>query len=60
VPFPGAPRPVPIVETPFRMSATPGTIRHRAPLLGEHTDEILDELGYDAAEVADLRAREII
>ncbi len=60
VPFPGAPRPVPIVETPFRMSATPGTIRRRAPLLGEHTDEILDELGYAAGQIADLRAHGIV
>ena len=51
---------MPIIETPFRMSATPGTIRTRAPLLGEHTDEILGELGYDADRIADLRAREIV
>ena len=60
VDFPGAPRPVPIVETPFRMSATPGTVRRRAPLLGEHTDEILDELGYAAGQIADLRAHGIV
>ena len=60
VPFPGAARPVPIVETPFRMSATPGTIRRRAPLLGEHTDEILDELGYATGQIADLRAHGIV
>jgi crotonobetainyl-CoA:carnitine CoA-transferase CaiB-like acyl-CoA transferase len=60
VPFPGASRPVPIVETPFRMSATPGTIRSRAPLLGEHTDEILGEIGYDADRIAALRAARIV
>lgn len=60
VPFPGASRPVPIIETPFRMSATPGSIRMRAPLLGEHTDQILGEIGYGADQRADLRAREII
>ena len=60
VPFPGAPRPVPIVETPFRMSATPGSIRTRAPLLGEHTDEILGELGYGVGQIADLRTRAIV
>jgi crotonobetainyl-CoA:carnitine CoA-transferase CaiB-like acyl-CoA transferase len=58
--FPGLPRPAPIIETPFRMSATPGTIRSRAPELGEHTDALLAELGYDSAAIADLRKREII
>lgn len=60
VPFPGASRDVPIVETPFRMSATPGSIRHRAPLLGEHTDEVLREIGYDTAQIAELRADAIV
>lgn len=60
VDFPGAAKPVPIVGTPFRMSRTPGTIRHRAPLLGEHTDEILSEVGYGPDRVADLRARGIV
>ena len=59
-PFPGAPKDVPILETPFRMSLTPGTIRTRAPLLGEHTEEVLGEIGYGAAQIADLRTREII
>jgi crotonobetainyl-CoA:carnitine CoA-transferase CaiB-like acyl-CoA transferase len=60
VPFPGASRPVPLIETPFRLSATPGSIRTRAPLLGEHTDEVLGEIGYGTAEIADLRANKIV
>ena len=60
VPFPGASRDVPIIETPFRMSATPGTIRRRAPLLGEHTDEVLGEIGYDPAQIAELRINGIV
>lgn len=60
VPFPGAAREVPISETPFRLSATPGTIRRRAPLLGEHTDEILDEIGYSSENIAGLRAHGIV
>lgn len=60
VPFPGAAHDVPIIETPFRMSGTPGSIRRRAPLLGEDTDEVLDEIGYDPGQVARLRADGIV
>ena len=31
----------------MRLSETPGGIRHRAPVLGEHTGEVLAEIGYD-------------
>jgi crotonobetainyl-CoA:carnitine CoA-transferase CaiB-like acyl-CoA transferase len=58
--FPGTAGPAPIIETPFRMSETPGSIRTRAPLLGEHTDAVLSTLGYDAAQIAELRARSVI
>ncbi|MDV3126575.1 CoA transferase [Mycobacterium sp. 21AC1] len=60
VAFPGASRDVPIVDTPFRMSATPGSIRRRPPLLGEHTDEVLGEIGYDAGQIAGLRTDAIV
>lgn len=58
--FPGAAVPAPVIETPFRMSETPGTVRTRAPLLGEHTDSVISALGYGAAQIADLRARGVI
>ena len=38
-----------------RLSATPGVWRRPAPALGEHTDEILKEAGYDAAGISALR-----
>ncbi|MDH4190407.1 MAG: CoA transferase [Betaproteobacteria bacterium] len=38
-----------------RLSATPGAIRRAAPRLGEHTEEVLRGLGYDAARIAALR-----
>ena len=40
-----------------KLSATPGAIRHRAPVLGEHTDDVLRKLGFTATEVAGLRER---
>jgi crotonobetainyl-CoA:carnitine CoA-transferase CaiB-like acyl-CoA transferase len=43
---------------PWKMSGTPLTSLRPAPLLGEHTDQILDELlGLTAEEIADLRER---
>ncbi|MFT0851659.1 CoA transferase [Achromobacter sp. F4_2707] len=42
------------------LSETPGGISHRAPTLGEHTDAVLTEAGFDAETLADLRARGII
>jgi crotonobetainyl-CoA:carnitine CoA-transferase CaiB-like acyl-CoA transferase len=60
VDYPGLQQPAPVIETPFRMSATPGEIRSRPPLLGEHTDELMRELGFDAEAITDLRTREVI
>jgi crotonobetainyl-CoA:carnitine CoA-transferase CaiB-like acyl-CoA transferase len=60
VDFPGLKKPAPVIETPFRMSKTPGTIRMRPPKLGEHTDDLMKELGYSAAQMADLRAKSVI
>ena len=51
---------VPLPATPVRLSRTPGSIRHRAPLIGEHTDEILRELGYGDADIAAFREEGII
>jgi crotonobetainyl-CoA:carnitine CoA-transferase CaiB-like acyl-CoA transferase len=45
---------------PLRFERTPGSIRSAPPLLGEHTDEILAELGYDAAPIAELHDRRVV
>jgi crotonobetainyl-CoA:carnitine CoA-transferase CaiB-like acyl-CoA transferase len=58
--YPGLPRPAPLAPTPVDLSETPGRFRHRAPTLGEHTDEILAELGYSATDIAGLRDRKVI
>src|SRR6185295_12230862 len=50
-----------MVGAPVRLSETPGSVRTPAPLLGEHTSEVLrDLLGLSAAEVAALRGAGVI
>jgi crotonobetainyl-CoA:carnitine CoA-transferase CaiB-like acyl-CoA transferase len=58
--YPGLPQPAPLAPTPVDLSETPGTFRQRAPTLGEHTDDVLRELGYGAGAIADLRSRKVI
>jgi crotonobetainyl-CoA:carnitine CoA-transferase CaiB-like acyl-CoA transferase len=41
-----------------RFSATPASIRHGGPALGEHTAEVLGELGYEAASIEALMQAE--
>ena len=41
---------------PYRFEKSPWRISRRAPLLGEHADEVMGELGLDAEAVAKLRA----
>ena len=48
---------VPLVASPIRLSKTPVEYRRAPPLVGEHTDEILADLGVDAAGIAGLRER---
>jgi crotonobetainyl-CoA:carnitine CoA-transferase CaiB-like acyl-CoA transferase len=60
VDHPGAAKPVPLADTAVRLSATPGSIRRRAAALGEHTDEVLREIGYGDEEITELRKREVV
>lgn len=58
--YPGLPRPAPVAKAPVWLSETPGGIRRRPPLLGEHTDTILAKLGYDESARAALRQKGVI
>ncbi|GLI02976.1 CoA transferase [Phytohabitans aurantiacus] len=47
-------------NVPFRMSETPGEIRHAGRRHGQDTDQVLGELGYSPAELDGLRERGVI
>jgi crotonobetainyl-CoA:carnitine CoA-transferase CaiB-like acyl-CoA transferase len=40
-----------------KLHDTPGTVRLPPPALGEHTDSVLTDLGYDGATIAALRTK---
>jgi formyl-CoA transferase len=49
-----------LVAQPIKMSDSTSTIKTSAPERGEHTDEILTELGITADEIKDFRSRTVI
>ena len=49
-----------IPAMPYRFSGTPAAITKRAPMLGEHTDDILSGLGLSREEIAGLRQKKIV
>ncbi len=50
-----------MLGTPFKLSATPTSVRRAPPTLGQHADEILrEELGFDAEKIAALRRDKVI
>ncbi len=52
--------PLQMVGPPVQMSGTPLHPQGASPALGQHTDEVLHELGYDDARIPDLRARHVV
>jgi crotonobetainyl-CoA:carnitine CoA-transferase CaiB-like acyl-CoA transferase len=58
--YPGLDKPAPLMVTPVELSETPGEIRRRPPTLGEHTDQIMAELGYSEEEIQQLRDKRVV
>jgi formyl-CoA transferase len=48
-----------LVGNPIKMSDSPTDVT-RSPLLGEHTVEVLEQLGYTQAQIAALREERVI
>ncbi|HXH85795.1 MAG TPA: CoA transferase, partial [Nitrospira sp.] len=49
-----------LIGSPVNLSDTPVQLHRAAPLLGEHTEEVLERFGYDKEAVKGLRARGVI
>ena len=43
-----------------KLSDTPGAVRHAAPRLGQHTDEVLAQAGLSPERIGELRKRGVI
>jgi crotonobetainyl-CoA:carnitine CoA-transferase CaiB-like acyl-CoA transferase len=50
----------PTLGNPVKLSDTPPSIRTPPPALGQHTDDVLRALGFDAQQIADLRERHVV
>ena len=48
------------VATSIHLSQNPGQVRHLGSVTGQHTANVLEELGFDAATVADLKQRQVV
>jgi formyl-CoA transferase len=49
-----------LIGQPIKMSRTPSELKVSPPERGEHSDEILGDIGLSAEEIADLRSRNVV
>jgi crotonobetainyl-CoA:carnitine CoA-transferase CaiB-like acyl-CoA transferase len=49
-----------LLAPPYRLSRTPATVRTAPPRHGEHTEEVLESVGFSRGEIDRLREREAI
>ena len=58
--FDGVEGPVHVPLVPFGLSGSVAGTDLPPPTLGAHTDEILEEIGYTVADIAELRGRKVV
>jgi CoA:oxalate CoA-transferase len=51
---------VTFTNTPVKLSRTPGGVKRLPPDMGQHTDELLQEIGLDAERISELRAQGVV
>ena len=59
-PGPATPPSISTVASPLRLKGNPPVLRRAPPAMGEHTQEVLTELGLDAAKIAALRQAGVV
>ena len=58
--YPGGTKRVPIASPPIRLSEAPAAACRRAPTLSEHTDQVLQEIGFSPEDIAALRESDVV
>ena len=58
--YPGIPGKSPVMGLPVKLSNSENTIERRPPILGEHTEEILKDLGFTNEEIIEFKEKRII
>ena len=49
-----------VIGAPIKLSATPASLRSAPPVLGQHTDAVLEELGYSPVDIERLREAGVV